>query len=77
MNIEVFKISSQTTMWVAQRKPFLSLLMNVILWLLAADRTTYYEYDGFGRLSVVKDDAGKVLRKICYNYAGQEVNCNN
>ncbi|ANH80035.1 hypothetical protein A8C56_02710 [Niabella ginsenosidivorans] len=39
-------------------------------------RTTYYEYDGFGRLSVVKDDTGKVLKKYCYNYAGQPVNCN-
>ncbi|WP_300600663.1 RHS repeat domain-containing protein [Niabella sp.] len=39
-------------------------------------RTTYYEYDGFGRLSLVKDDQGRVLKKICYNYAGQPVNCN-
>ncbi|WEK35221.1 MAG: RHS repeat protein [Candidatus Pseudobacter hemicellulosilyticus] len=41
-----------------------------------AGRTTYYEYDEFGRLVVVKDDAGKVLKAICYNYAGEPVNCN-
>ncbi|MBO9596031.1 MAG: RHS repeat protein [Niabella sp.] len=41
-----------------------------------AGRTTYYEYDSFGRLSLIKDDQGKVLKKICYNYAGQPVNCN-
>ena len=38
-------------------------------------RTTFYEYDDFNRLSVVKDQDGKVLRKICYNYAGQPEDC--
>ncbi|MBO9594005.1 MAG: RHS repeat protein [Niabella sp.] len=39
-------------------------------------KTVYYEYDSLNRLSVVKDDSGNVLRKICYNYAGQSVDCN-
>lgn len=39
-------------------------------------RTIYYEYDGFNRLHLIKDDQGKVLKKICYNYLGQQVNCN-
>ncbi|SDE00764.1 RHS repeat protein [Niabella drilacis] len=39
-------------------------------------RTIYYEYDSFGRLNLVKDDNGRILKKICYNYAGQPVNCN-
>ncbi|MGJ1448747.1 hypothetical protein ACR79S_20275 [Sphingobacterium spiritivorum] len=39
-------------------------------------RTTFYEYDGFGRLSVVKDDIGNIIKKICYNYKGQIIDCN-
>lgn len=41
-----------------------------------AGRTTYYEYDSFGRLSLAKDDQGNVVKKYCYNYAGQPINCN-
>lgn len=38
-------------------------------------RTTYYEYDVFNRLILVKDNLGKILKKICYNYAGQQEDC--
>jgi YD repeat-containing protein len=38
-------------------------------------RTTYYEYDDLGRLTVVRDHDLKILREICYNYAGQVENC--
>jgi hypothetical protein len=38
-------------------------------------KATYYEYDFFNRLTIVKDDNKKVLKKICYNYSGQTVNC--
>lgn len=41
-----------------------------------AGRITYYEYDVFGRLKRVKDANGKVISDICYNYAGQQVDCN-
>jgi YD repeat-containing protein len=41
------------------------------------NRTVYYDYDSFNRLSFVRDQDGKVLKKICYNYAGQAENCNN
>ncbi len=41
-----------------------------------AGRITYYEYDSFGRLSKVKDDQGNIVKHICYNYAGQVINCN-
>ncbi|MBO9657862.1 MAG: RHS repeat protein [Chitinophagaceae bacterium] len=41
-----------------------------------AGRTIYYEYDDFGRLKVVKDDQGNIVKKICYSYAGQVIDCN-
>ncbi|WP_300600697.1 DUF5977 domain-containing protein [Niabella sp.] len=33
-----------------------------------ANRTIYYEYDDLGRLALVKDDAGKVIRNYQYAY---------
>lgn len=36
---------------------------------------SYYEYDGMGRLVIVRDQEKNVLKKICYNYAGQPENC--
>jgi len=38
-------------------------------------RTIYYEYDKFSRLILIKDNEGKVVKKICYNYAGQTEDC--
>lgn len=38
--------------------------------------TTFYQYDGFGRLNTIKDEKGNIVRKICYNNAGQTINCN-
>lgn len=39
-------------------------------------RTTFYEYDKSGRLIHLKDQKGNIVKKYCYNYAGQQVNCN-
>ena len=39
------------------------------------NRTTYYSYDEWGRLQLVKDQDGKILKEYCYNYTGQVENC--
>lgn len=37
----------------------------------ANNRTTYYEYDAFGRLQAVKDEEGNILQSHGYHYAGE------
>jgi YD repeat-containing protein len=36
---------------------------------------TYYEYDGFGRLIIVRDHERNIVSKTCYKYNGQIENC--
>jgi len=50
-------------------------LVGVIGQCDAANHTTTYEYDGFNRLSLVRDQNGNILKTYCYNYAGQSTNC--
>jgi len=38
-------------------------------------RLNYYEYDNLNRLTLVRDHENKILKKICYSYAGQQENC--
>lgn len=39
------------------------------------NKLTSYEYDGQGRLSIVRDQDRNVLKRICYSYAGQPEPC--
>ncbi|AXB56697.1 DUF5977 domain-containing protein [Flavobacterium fluviale] len=36
---------------------------------------SYYEYDSAGRLKFIKDKDLNVLQKYCYNFKGQQINC--
>jgi hypothetical protein len=36
---------------------------------------TYYKYDALGRLSIVEDHERNILKRICYNYSGQQEDC--
>jgi len=38
-------------------------------------KKSYFEYDVFNRLSLVKDQDGNVIKRICYNYQGQPEVC--
>lgn len=40
-----------------------------------AGRTTYYRYDPFNRVSDIRDQDLNILKKFCYNYAGQVEDC--
>lgn len=37
--------------------------------------TTFYDYDGYGRLKLVRDQDRNILSSYCYNYAGQLTDC--
>ncbi len=35
----------------------------------------FYNYDGYGRLLMIRDENKKIEKKFCYNYTGQTENC--
>lgn len=39
------------------------------------NRISYYEYDNANRLIIVRDQDKNIVRKICYNFAGQPEEC--
>jgi YD repeat-containing protein len=41
----------------------------------ANGRSQFFEYDALGRLWLIRDNEGKIIKKLCYNYAGQVGSC--
>ncbi len=41
----------------------------------ANNHISYYEYEGFNRLRLIRDQDKNILKKFCYNFAGQPVDC--
>ncbi len=41
----------------------------------ANNKISYYEYDGLGRLTIIRDQDRNILKKYCYNYQGQVETC--
>lgn len=39
------------------------------------NRSVYYEYDDAGRLRIVRDNEKNIVKRMCYNYAGQTTGC--
>ncbi|WP_072365172.1 DUF5977 domain-containing protein [Chitinophaga sancti] len=42
----------------------------------AKNNYTFYEYDTFGRLHLIRDQNKHIIKMICYNYKGEEEICN-
>ncbi len=43
----------------------------------ANNRTQYFEYDNYNRLSLIRDQDQNIIKKFCYNFSGQVEDCPN
>ncbi|WP_168194068.1 RHS repeat protein [Pontibacter sp. SGAir0037] len=41
----------------------------------ARGQSTHYEYDGMGRLRLIRDHRQNILKAFCYSYAGELISC--
>lgn len=41
----------------------------------ANNQLVFYEYDGLGRLHLIRDENRNILKKVCYNFHGQQTGC--
>ncbi len=73
LRTELNKLYSLTGAFVTTSiyKPFIGVIQETD----QRNRITYYEYDGFNRLSFIRDHDQNILKKFCYNYAGQAESC--
>lgn len=39
------------------------------------NRITHYEYDDLGRLDLIRDENWHIIKKFCYSFTGQSMNC--
>jgi YD repeat-containing protein len=50
-------------------------LLGMITQCDASNHIVYYEYSGPEKLTLIRDQDKNIIRKICYNYAGQTASC--
>lgn len=68
-DVRVFPVDAQMTSYTYDPSVGLTSETDVL------GRTLSYEYDNLNRLAIIKDQDKNVVKKFCYNYAGQSENC--
>ncbi|HMI61295.1 MAG TPA: hypothetical protein VK518_10310, partial [Puia sp.] len=68
-DIRIFPADAQMSTYTYQP------LVGITSELDPAGHCTTYEYDNLNRISLVRDKDKNILKKYCYDYAGQPMNC--